>query len=132
MTVEIPADLKVGTKILVFDRTYGKNMQPREAVVIRMGRTLLTAKDAGNPSWSTWTFNIASQRTKSGFQWFRTVQQHQYYQARIAALKNLREHGLEISRQVSDLHLFAVSQLLTKLDGVVAEVECTDSTKAGS
>lgn len=121
--VEIPADLSVGKKILVFDRTV-KNGQPREAVVTRMGRTLTTAKDARNPSWSTWTFQIASQATKSGFQWFRTVQQHQYYQAKVAALKNLRDHGLDV-RQLPDLHLFAVSKLLTELDGVVAE--CTEA-----
>lgn len=124
MSVEISADLKVGTKILVFDRST-KNAKPREATITRMGRMLLTAKDASNPSWNTWTFNIASQRTKSGFQWFRTVQQHQFYQARIAALKNLREHGLEISREIPDLHLFAVSKLITELDDVVAEVEDT-------
>lgn len=117
--VEIQADLSVGKTILVFDRTMGKNMQPREAVVTRMGRTLVTAKDTHNRMW---TFYIASQATKSGFQSFRTVQQHQYHQARIAALKNIRAH---MSSGLPDLHLFAVSKLLTELDGVVAE--CTDA-----
>lgn len=49
-----------------------------------------------------------------------------YEQAKSAALDNLYTHGLKISPQFPDLHLFAVSKLLTELDGIVAEVECTD------
>lgn len=60
-----------------------------------------------------------------------TVKQRQYYRAKSRALENLRAHGLETLGQLPDMHLFAVSKLLTELDGVVADVECTDAKIKG-
>jgi len=52
------------------------------------------------------------------------AQKLRYAKARHAAVDNLRAHGLVIARpwSLSDLHLFAVSQLLDKLDAIVEDV----------